>query len=109
MRSQKCAECDEPVTNPICLSCLKTEVLGWMKEKKKSLVPLVKSRADFFRNYPETGVKCIICGENMNICSHCFTNDILICLREDHPNLADDFKRSFNFGHIQSMENKGIG
>lgn len=103
MEMQNCPICDEPVTNPICMDCLITEVKGWMNEKKKALVPLVESRAQLFNGYPGTGVNCIICGQEMNVCSHCFTEDIMICLQQDYPNLAAQFRRCFNFEHITPM------
>ncbi|NQV08314.1 hypothetical protein HQ529_00510 [Candidatus Woesearchaeota archaeon] len=93
----RCVECDEAITNPICPGCLDTELTYWVSERDESLI-------DSFRNNNVTPLEeyfeetqCVVCGNRMNLCAHCFCKDALEFIKERNPGLVNKFIRHFDF------------
>jgi len=95
MRPQTCIACQEAITNPICPECLEREIEAWLVEKKPYIVPYLYGLSDNFMRSWVT--MCIICGNRMGVCGHCYTKDILDVLRRKAPELEEQFLLMFNF------------
>lgn len=96
-QEEKCVICQEAVTNPICPDCLQREIEHWLADINPSLVHTLRDYTGIFKAYSHDGINCIICGEEMQVCAHCFCNDIYQLLKEDLGENAADFLFSFNF------------
>lgn len=94
---QKCVVCDETITNPICLLCLEKEMIQWISTRKPGIIDAIKSRTDIFYDLVNTGINCIVCGNKMNVCSHCYCMEMLDWFNKEHSELADEFADIFNF------------
>lgn len=93
----RCVVCDEAITNPICPNCLEKEMQYWILERDPFL-------ADSFRNSGKLETEtyneettCVICGNNMNMCAHCFCKDVLEWLTEKNTELGREFEKHFDF------------
>ena len=95
--SQTCVLCEEGITNPICIECLAKEMEQWLSEKRQFLTDSIREKVKVFKSYTHDGTNCIICGENMNVCAHCFSIDVYKWLKGDNEELAREFLRSFNY------------
>lgn len=81
MYSSTCLECGDSITHPICIECLKKESIALLFDKLESkrlsygqfkvLTAQLDNKLRQFWAYPETGVSCVVCGDNMAICSYC--------------------------------------
>lgn len=87
----RCVQCDEVITNPICASCLAGRMAVTIGEHDLKLAKLIKG----FKAEGDT--TCIYCGEKMGICAHCFSKDIYEFLSEKEPEIAADFLGHFDF------------
>jgi hypothetical protein len=102
----KCVICDEAITNPICPTCLEHQVVQWVVEKKPSLVPIFKQIRTSIQAFTHENTTCILCKNNINVCPHCYCQEIYAWLSEsEYISLAEEFKEKFNFEldhrHIQ--------
>lgn len=92
----ECVVCGEVITNPICIDCLEREVIGYLMPENPVFLTLVKGVSEFFRNSEEERkTTCILCGSRMNVCSHCYKNEIYELLLESSIEMAEDFKEGF--------------
>jgi hypothetical protein len=80
-----CIDCREGITNPICPECLAREMNYW-KSDIGTVTPMATAN---------TGVKCLFCGRDFNICAHCYSRDIYDLIKEKHPELAEEFLDMF--------------
>lgn len=90
----RCVECDEVITNPLCSECLSREMQIMVSEHDQQLA----AEIDGFRIEGET--RCICCGKNMGLCAHCFSRDVYDFLSERNHykgDLLDDFVANFDF------------
>ncbi len=88
--------CGDVITNPICYRCLESEIEQWLSSRMPELVPKLKKTGKMFASYTHTGTRCILCGNNMNVCSHCYCYEVSKLVEKD-PELADEFIDTFNF------------
>lgn len=93
----KCAVCGEAITNPICPECLQNEIEQWIDGFKPSAAKRIKGYSWGFDTYRHDTVKCVVCGNNMSICAHCFCKDVFELVEKELGELAEDFLYSFNF------------
>jgi hypothetical protein len=93
---ERCVICQEAITNPICQDCLQKEIEHWLADIKPSLVPKLRDYTRIFA-YGHKCISCVICGRNMNICAHCFCEDIYELLKYELGRNAENFLSSFNF------------
>jgi len=87
----RCVECNEVITQPICTECLGKRMKIIVGEIDVSLVEGIKGFA------MGGGTKCIFCGKGMRICAHCFSKDIYEYLLERNPKVAEEFLMRFDF------------
>ena len=93
--SHRCIVCNEGITNPICPECLGRELEQWLHENGMDYPIWPPKRTK--RNDPKT--RCIICGNDMELCAHCFTSDVYEAVLEKRPELKEDYLRSFDYFH----------
>ncbi|MBU0457474.1 MAG: hypothetical protein ABH824_07435 [Nanoarchaeota archaeon] len=87
----RCVECDDVITNPLCTSCLAERMAMVVKEQDSELAKEIKSIEI------EGDTTCIFCGKKMGLCAHCFSKDIYEFLLENNPKIAEDFISQFDF------------
>ncbi len=92
----ECLLCGDVITNPICHACLGSEVEEWLSERMPKLVPKLNKTGEMFDSYTHPGTNCILCGNNMNVCTHCYCYEVNK-LFENYPRLAEEFIEFFNF------------
>ena len=105
---EECLLCGDVITNPICFRCLEGEVEEWLSGRMPKLVPRLKKTGEVFKSYTHTGTRCILCGDNMNVCTHCYCYEVNK-LFENYPRLTEEFVEFFNFElrgstHVSMME-----
>ena len=89
---EKCVVYREEIINPICPSCLALEMEAFSGPK---LVPTIRKASKNMCDYIGT---CIICGNPVSICAHCYSKDIIEWLNNKENNLdeeEDPFKSPF--------------
>lgn len=87
----RCVECDDIITNPICSYCLASQMKVMVGECNRKLA---KKIAGFT---VEGNTTCLSCGRKMGLCAHCFSRDIHQYLQENDALLAVEFLRRFDF------------
>ena len=92
----ECLLCGDVITNPICYTCLEGEIEEWLSNKMPKLVPKLKKTGKTFSSYTHRGTTCILCGSNMNVCTHCYCYEVHKMF-DNYPKLADEFVNFFNF------------
>lgn len=97
-QDEKCVICDEAVTNPVCPNCLEKQVMYWIREKNSNLISVLRRIGESVMEYTHYNTSCVICGRNMNVCPHCYCNEIYTWLLENnHKELVESFLVHFNF------------
>lgn len=92
-----CTVCDEAITNPICPDCLEQEMKAWLAGKNPSMVWKLRNWSEIYRGFSTGKTKCIFCGEYMDVCAHCFSQEILDSLKAENPELEEEFITHFNY------------
>ena len=90
---QVCQICNEAITNPICIDCLEQEALYWARDRDTKLIRQIKNLKKSFDVFDLNTEKCIRCGNEMRVCSHCFLTEIAKLIKDE--NLRTLFKKSF--------------
>ena len=113
-----CDVCSVTVTNPICPTCLSTEVEAWLTlypNLRKELMPKLASYLYKLDTKVIDSTQCIKCGNNTaSICPYCFTNHVfkeLKCLNVSKQIMKEYFE-FFNFdlehvGYCKEAEKLG--
>ena len=87
----RCLDCDDIITNPICPDCL----------AKKMRLVVGEHNPDLAKEIISTTVDgettCITCGAGMGICAHCFSKDIYELLVEKSYTHTKEFMSRFDF------------
>jgi hypothetical protein len=94
---ERCVICQEAITNPICPECLQREIEHWLADTMPSLIGRVKGYAGVFDTYRHEATHCVICGNTMSICAHCFCKDIYELIESELGEVSGNFLFSFNF------------
>lgn len=94
----RCVECDEVITNPVCPNCLAQKMRIFISQHNKILA---KQISGFSSEEGETS--CILCGKKMSLCAHCFSKDIYEFLEEKNSELAKEFLNHFDFDLRESL------
>lgn len=91
-----CVVCGDVITNPICVSCLQKEMEHWLLDRKPEVSSLIKNTTACFKSYTHDVMECVICGENMNVCAHCYSKDVIDFIKKDKK-LVREFLTQFNY------------
>lgn len=94
-----CGACDDAITNPICPECLERQIVAWLSTRAPEHAEAVKGTKDIFDGF-SSPVTCIICGENMNVCPHCFVREVYHLLGARDRELGEEFRQHFNYDLI---------
>lgn len=87
----RCAECNDVITNPLCSDCLAMEMTVMVGEYDRELAGFIQGNTI----YGET--ICISCGKKMGLCAHCFSKDVYNFLNERKSSIAKEFINRFDF------------
>lgn len=73
-----CLECEENITNPLCVSCFEKQVFALVSEKnvsntlKISMQKEIASVIEEIKSFSFSPYKCVICRRKMNdLCTYC--------------------------------------
>ena len=94
---EECCICNEAITNPICHDCLNKEVMTWVKTRNPELVKYVEGIKDIFKGLYASSTTCILCGNVLNVCAHCFVKEVYDSLARVNTEAAEAFKKAFNY------------
>ena len=89
--ASSCVVCDETITNPICPDCLARQMRSWLHELK----PKLAEQIDGF--HLSGDVNCVLCGQGMSICAHCYSRDVYEQIALHNKKLAREFIARFDF------------
>jgi hypothetical protein len=114
----ECPKCLEPITNPLCHSCLGKDIINWISlyPSVKKMLPKIKNLIIRLDNEAEGSVNCISCTtKKAALCPYCFTESIFNLLKKNKVDkmLIMDFLSTFNFdlkheGYIQDAAKEGL-
>ncbi len=91
-----CLLCAESITNPVCYGCLQSEIEDWLSDRMPKLVARLRKAGGSFKSYTYPVTDCMLCGNNMNVCSQCYCREVTK-LFENYPRLGEEFLEFFNF------------
>lgn len=91
-----CLLCGDVITNPLCFNCVEAEIKEWLTERMPRLIPKLRKTSELFASYTHKATTCILCGTNMNTCTHCYCSEVKK-LFKDYPRLDEEFVEFFNF------------
>lgn len=114
-----CDICSEAITNPICPSCLTTEIEAWLTlypNLRRELLPKLRKYIWEIQSRLTEYTSCIKCGnKNAAICPYCFTEHTLRELKKLDANriILKEFFEFFNFdfdhtGYTKDAEKLGV-
>ena len=88
----RCIECTDVITNPVCPGCLAKEMQVMVSEHNEALAMQITAP-----HIPGGETMCISCGDSMNLCAHCFSKDVYLFLEHHNEQIAEEFMRRFDF------------
>jgi GTP-sensing pleiotropic transcriptional regulator CodY len=97
-----CSECFEPISNPICVNCLKTEINSWLDSQslkiKKAVNSEIKNLKKQLKDIGQIS-QCIICKKNSEVCPFCLMQNIENSLRKQRVSekKISEFNTLFNY------------
>jgi len=118
-KNYDCNQCGEPITNPICHSCLGEQVFGWLSlypNIKKKIAPTLKKYIRELNNSAVSGINCVSCkNKKAALCPYCFTEEIFNMLKRKSVDkmVIMDYLSTFNFdlkheGYIVTAAEEGL-
>jgi hypothetical protein len=87
----RCVECDEVITNPICSECLAEKMRLVIRKFDSELAEQIVG------SEISGDTQCIFCKKEMGLCAHCFSRDIYELLMIKNKRAANQFLLHFNF------------
>lgn len=114
-----CDVCKIAVTNPLCPTCLATEVDAWTTlypALRKELIPKLNLYLRRLKEKAEESTQCIKCGnKSASVCPYCFTNHVFKELKTIEANkiILKEFFEFFNYdleheGYSKEAEKLGV-
>ncbi len=113
-----CDICGEVVIDPICPSCITTEIEAWLvmyPNLSNELLPKLNKFLEKI-NQKTNATRCIQCkNKRASVCPYCFTNHVLTHLKKLNSNnlILKEFFEFFNFdfhhtGYSKEAEALGV-
>ena len=87
----RCVQCEEVITNPLCPDCLAMQMVVMVGEYDEKLAKHIEG----FKMDGDT--TCISCGSKMGLCAYCFSKDVYHFLKEKQEVVAKEFLNRFDF------------
>lgn len=114
-----CIACKEPITNPLCHSCLGKQISGWLSlypNIKKKITPKIKKYIQEVDNAATSSISCVACkNKKAALCPYCFTEEIFNMFKRSKIDkmVIMDFLSTFNFdlkheGYINEAAAEGL-
>ena len=91
-----CVECEEVIINPICPDCLSEGIACWVGERLGSAAASAVYDITDALAYQTGSTWCIKCNEPMRVCAYCYTNELMVLLK-NHPAVLEQFVFYFGF------------
>lgn len=100
-----CKLCLEPISNFICVECLKKEIYHWLEFSKSNLAEDFKEiHITITKHFPadEIKINCLKCKEVVStlVCPWCYVNEVFSWLFRKNVYLAYKFVQIFNFDFL---------
>lgn len=101
-KANDCLSCGQPITHPICPSCLSKSLHVWSREHQhidKEVSKKLKRFLNSHEHLDEEGVDCVVCGKKTSVCPFCFSDFIYNLLKETGAGVRtlSEFLFMFNF------------
>jgi predicted AlkP superfamily phosphohydrolase/phosphomutase len=114
-----CIQCSEPITNPVCHTCLGKSVEKWLSLYPSVKKKFTKSLKDYVKDVDNElagELNCVSCGKKKAaLCPYCFAEAIYYLLKKSKIDkmVIMDFLYTFNFdskheGYIQEAIMEGL-
>ena len=87
----RCVECDDIITNPVCPNCLAAQMMVMIGEYDHKLVEYIKGISI------DGNTTCIICNQRMGLCAYCFSKDIYEFIKDKNQKIGQEFLQRFDF------------
>jgi len=120
-RFYECLECHEAVYNPICQTCLASQVEAWLasypyKETREKILFKIKEYVRKTNNLAGKSTECIACRKaRASLCPYCFTEHVFNLLKKLKVNriMLKEFLMFFNYdfehtGYSKEAERLGV-
>jgi len=98
VKMEECVLCEEIITNPICIDCVENEMEMWLVERRPSLIGELQTKTNEI-NLSHRGTNCIICKNDMSICTICYRKHIFTWISR-YPELLSEFKVFFTLDYF---------
>ncbi|MCD4760129.1 hypothetical protein K8R33_04550 [archaeon] len=100
---KNCSLCGHEVSNPVCVDCLRKQIIGFVGTNLKQDVD---ENMQLFEGFEDSKTKCVFCDAPVFICSYCFYREIYKVLKLSNPRFAKKFGRLFQCsGEMQTFLN----
>jgi len=114
-----CDVCSQAVTNPLCPTCLTTEIQAWLTlypNLRKELLPKLYRYLHKLEERRTDATRCLKCkNKRASVCPYCFTEHVLRELKRLDSNkiILKEFFEFFNFdldhtGYSKEAEEIGV-
>lgn len=86
----ECLMCGDTVANQVCYRCVQNEVADWLSFRNPGFTDTLRRVGELFTYHFRKGADCIMCGQNLNVCSKCYCLAVHKALRRNRI-LASEF------------------
>jgi len=108
----RCPLCRDIIDNPICVDCLEKEVEEWLSSKGFKYIKILRKSMPYMPHieYEDSSLRCIKCGNSVDICAFCFMKEVKEIVEEEMPELSEEFNEFFglslwrNYNRIEITE-----
>lgn len=118
-KAYQCMQCSEPITNPVCHSCLEAQITSWLSfypSVKKKMLPKLKAYVKEVNNNIIDSINCASCSKRKAaLCPYCFTEGVFNMMKRSKIDrmVVMDFLSTFNFdlkheGYIHDAITEGL-
>jgi len=114
-----CNVCSQAITNPLCPTCLTTEIQAWLTlypDLRRQLLPKLFRYLHITEETLKDSTACLKCrNKRASVCPYCFTDYVLKQLKKINVNriILKEFFEFFNFdldhtGYSEEAEKLGV-
>ncbi len=120
-RFYECLDCREAIFNPLCPTCLTTQIEVWLSSvssypQKAKVLKTIKDYVKKANNLADESTTCISCRKQQaSLCPYCFTNYVFNLLKKMKANriILKEFLQFFNYdfehtGYSKEAEELGV-
>lgn len=85
-----CLVCGDSISSEVCVNCMQEQVEEWLSDRSPGYIRGLGRVKEFFNSYTGESAGCVICGQNVNVCSRCYCLAVHKALRGNSI-LASEF------------------